>query len=260
MLGVSKDALQRAVAAHRTLIRPRYGIVALPDIPQSLLRAAAVGGALAAVSAGEYYGLWTPPRSPLHVSVRTDAVRRVHGQAALIRDGARLRPDERFVVSLETCLRQCIEILPFDSAVAVLDSALHLEAVGLGSAVDLPALKHALPRRLQAVLDHTDSRSEAGAESLARVRLGRIGIAARPQVWVTRHIRVDLLIQDRLVIEIGSKEFHANASQYERDHDRAATLLALGCVVLDFTTNQVMDDWPFVQGIIAAHARRATQQ
>jgi len=259
MLGVSKDAIHRAVTLRRTLKRPRYGVVALPELPEPILRAAAVGGALAGVSAAEYYGLWTPTRPPLHVSIRADAVRRAGRAAVLIRDGASLGRDERFVVSVQTCVRQCIRSLPFDEAVAVLDSALHLQADGGARSLDLPALRRSLPRRLHPVLDAADARAEAGAESLARVRLERMGIHARPQVWVTSRIRVDLLVNDRLVIEIGSKEFHADPKQYESDHDRSATLLALGCELLEFTTDQVMSDWPFVAGIIADRAR-ATQQ
>ncbi|HEY4267662.1 MAG TPA: DUF559 domain-containing protein [Galbitalea sp.] len=260
MLGVSKDAIQRAVTERRTLRRPRYGIVALPGLPDPLFRAAAAGGALAAMSAADYHGLWTPRGHRLHISTRSDTPRRPNDHAVLVRDGERLDPGERFAVSLETCVRQCIQLLPFDEAVAVLDSALHLEMTNLDKTVDLQRLKRELPHRFHAVIEATDARAEAGAETLARVRLSQVGIAARPQVWVTSEIRVDLLIHDRLVVEIGSKEFHADPTQYEKDHNRAATLLALGCDVLEFTTNQVMDDWPFVLGIIADHAARATRR
>jgi len=260
MRGVSKDAIQRAITVRRTLTRPRYGIVAVPGLPDPIRRAAAAGGALAAMSAAQYYGLWAPTGHRMHVSIRADAVRQPDSRVQLVRDGEQLGQDERFVVSLETCIRQCIQRLPFDEAVAVLDSALHLDADGVGTAVDLQHLRHGLRRRFHAVLDAADARSESGAETLTRVRLGLIGIAARPQVWVTRGIRVDLVIHDRLVVEIGSKEFHADPQQYEKDHDRAATLRALGCDVLEFTTNQVIEDWPFIEGIIVDHVRRATWQ
>lgn len=258
--GVSKDAIRRAVVDHRTLLRPRYGVVCVPGLPDPIFRAATAGGALAAMSAAEYYGLWTPPLRRLHVSIRADAGRRVARQLVLVRDGERLGPGERFLVSLNTCARQCVRLLPFDEAVAVLDSALHLAQVGTEPHLDMSRLRQELPHRLHAVLDAADRRSEAGAESLARVRLAGIGITARPQVWLTQQIRVDLLISDRLVVEIGSKEFHSDPRQYEEDHARSATLLALGCEVLEFTTSQVMDDWHFVEGIIADRARCASQQ
>ena len=71
--GVSKDAVQRAITNSDGLIRPRYGTVAVPTLPGPILRAAAAGGALAGPSAADYYGLWTPSNSRLHVSVRSDA-------------------------------------------------------------------------------------------------------------------------------------------------------------------------------------------
>jgi len=250
--GASKDSIRRAVARGR-LRRPRYGVVALNGLPAAILRAAGAGGALAGLSAAEYYGLWTPQYSRLSVSVRGDAVRAHDPDVHLIRDGHLLTDTERFVVSLTACLAQCIRLLPFDEAVAVLDSALRAHP----ERVDVDQIRSRIPARFRSVLDAADPRSEAGAESLARVRLARLGILAHPQVWITRSIRVDLLVGDRLVIEIGSIEFHANPDQYEADHERATTLLTLGCEVLEFTTNQVMDDWDTVADVIA---RRATQQ
>ncbi len=152
-----------------------------------------------------------------------------------------------------------MQLLPFDEAVAVLDSALNGESNDPGMKLDLRALRGALPRRLLPVLNAADAKAEAGAESLARVRLASIGIHARPQVWITQQIRVDLLVGDRLVIEIGSKEFHADPGQYEKDHDRSAMLLALGCDLLEFTTDQVVHDWSFVEGIIIDRARASQQ-
>lgn len=250
--GVSKDSIRRAVVQGR-LRRPRYGVVALPSLPAVILRAAEAGGALAGLSAAAHYDLWTPAHRLLSVSVRSDAVRSHDPGVQLIRDGHHLATTERFLVSLETCVAQCIRLLPFDEAVAVLDSALHAHPAQVG----IEQIRARIPSRFHPVLVAADSRAEAGAESLARVRLARIGVQARPQVWITRSIRVDLLIGDRHVIEIGSKEFHAHPDQYETDHERAATLLALGCDVLEFTTNQVMDDWDVVVDIIV---RRATQQ
>lgn len=250
--GVGKDSIRRAVIRGR-LRRPRYGLVALPSLPAAILRAAEAGGALAGLSAAAYYGLWTPAHGLLGVSIRSDAVRLEDPAVELIRDGHYHSDAERFVVSLASCVSQCIRLLPFDEAVALLDSALYSHPAHL----DIEAIRVRLPARFHSVLDAADPRSEAGAESLARVRLARVGIRARPQVWITRSIRVDLLVGDRLVIEIGSKEFHAHPDQYELDHERAATLLALGCDVLEFTTNQVMDDWDAVADIIA---QRASQQ
>ena len=247
--GVSADRL-RGASERGDIVRPRRGVVALPGIPHALLRAARAGGPLAGLSAASYYGFWTPEHRDLHISVRKDS--RVPLRAGLVihRDAHRLAASERFLVTRHSCLRQCIRILPFVDAVAVLDSALHDSRVGDAASIDLDRLRGQLPRRLHAVLDASDDRSEAGAESIARIRLADAGIVARPQVWITEGIRVDLLVGDDLVIEIGSKEFHATPERYEPDHERAATLLGLGFEVLEFTTLQVINQWTTVEAVI----------
>jgi len=107
-------------------------------------------------------------------------------------------------------------------------------------------IRELVPTRLWGIVDLVDARSEAGSESVARVRYGRAGIVAVPQVRVARGIRVDLLIGDRLVVEVGSFLHHGSAEAYEDDRERVATLTRLGFVVLDFTYRQVMFDWKTV--------------
>lgn len=81
-----------------------------------------------------------------------------------------------------------------------------------------------------------------------------MGVQARTQVWIARGIRVDLLIGERLVVEIGSEQFHADPDQYESDHSRAATIVGLGFELLEFTTRQIMDDWSTVEAVILERA------
>jgi very-short-patch-repair endonuclease len=247
--GVSADRLRRA-AQRGEIVRPRRGVVALPSLPRALRRAAATGGPLAGLSAASYYGYWTPTHDDLHISVRKDSLLRPRIGIVLHHDAHLLSSSERFLVTRNSCLRQCIRILPFDHAVAVLDSALHAGRVGDAPSIDLERLRDQLPRRLHVVLRATNARSEAGAESIARIRLGDVGVIARPQVWITHDIRVDLLVGDDLAIEIGSKEFHALPERYELDHQRSAILLGLGLDVLEFTTLQVTDDWPTVEAVV----------
>ena len=257
--GVAVDAVRRAVMRHKTLVQPRRGIVALPTTPAAILRALSAGGALACVSAAEYYGFWTPGDQRLHISVRADAHMKSDPRVVLHRDAHQLRFPERFVASRESCVRQSIRELGFDEAVAVLDSAMNQSMTGRTSPFDLDDLRRSLPRRLHPVIDAADPRSEAGAESIARVRLKRAGLDVRPQVWVTQGARCDLLIGDTLIVEIGSREFHADPQRYEADHRRSTLLAGLGFDVLEFTTGQVMDDWPTVEALILArHAAAAT--
>ncbi len=254
-VGVRRDAVARAVREKSTLVRPRRGVFALPTAPSEILRAVQAGGALAATSAAEFHGIWTPTDLRLHVSVRRDAHLSPSDRIVLHRDSHHLAPIECFVVSRQSCVRQCIRILPFHEAVAVLDSALHQDALGAEPPIDLELLRRELPRRLHPVVDSADGRAEAGAESIARTRLAEVGVVAVPQQWLTQGVRVDLLI-DCLVVEIGSREFHADPDQYESDHSRAAIIVGLGFDYLEFTTSQVVDDWQTVEGVILARLDR----
>jgi very-short-patch-repair endonuclease len=250
--GASADAVSRAVQRGH-LHRPRRGVVALPTTPAILLRAAAAGGVLAGPSAARLYGFWTPPTSTTFVSVRRDAhVDRIPvAGIRLLRDAHHLTAAESFVVTPLTAVRQCVRLLPFDHAVAVIDSGLNGRGGSpLLTRASVDQLKTVLPLRLVPVLGAVDGAAESGAESIARVRLSRRGLVVRPQFWVTRNMRVDLLIGDHLVVEIGSREFHATPEAYEKDHARAAILVGLGFDYLEFTTEQVMNDWSTVETVI----------
>ena len=79
----------------------------------------------------------------------------------------------------------------------------------------------------------------------------RLGIRVRQQVQIGPD-RVDVVIGDRLVIELDSREFH----EREKDYARDARLGARGYRVLRFTYHQVMNDWPSVErAVLAARAR-----
>lgn len=258
--GVDANAIRRAVVDRRELIRLRRGVLALPTTPWLVRRALAAGGALAATSAADLHGLWTPDDRRLHISVPPAAHVVPNPRIVIYRDAHHLSDEERYLVSVASSLRQSIRNLPFAQAVAMLDSALYRESQAVEAAahaglapphlLDLEALRSSLPARCHAVVDAADGRAEAGAESIARVRLRAVGVRARPQCWVARGIRVDLLIGDRLAIEIGSREFHANPDRYEADHARAAIIVGLGFELLEFTTRQVMNDWSTVEGVI----------
>jgi hypothetical protein len=192
--GVHADAIGRAVLLRSSLVRPRRGVVALPSTPPVLLRAIRAGGALAATSAAEFHGLWTPSDPRLHVSARRDAPVSRDARIVVHRDAHHLASDELFLVSRQSCVRQCIRMLALPEAVAVLDSALHqdalgqVDALGAPTPIDLDLLRRQLPRRLHPVVDAADGGAEAGAESIARTRLARVGVVAVPQQWLTQGV------------------------------------------------------------------------
>jgi len=252
------------------LQRVRHGLYAVPGLAEPIVRAARVGGVLAGVSALTQRGAWTPPAARLVVSVPhnaldlrdpDDAGRRlgdVHPHVLVLRDGAQLAPGERLSVSPSRAAAQALLHEPVDTAVAVIDSALRLRR---DARPRIPSVSALLDRRTASgLLLLVDARAESGTESVVRVRLVERGLRPRIQVWLTEDIRVDVLVDDWLVIECTSHEFHASPRQYTKDRTRIAALTAIGYVVLEVSYHQVFDDWESVWEAIARLLARGRPQ
>jgi hypothetical protein len=87
--------------------------------------------------------------------------------------------------------------------------------------------------------------SGSGLESLFVFRVRRLGISVRQQVQIGAD-RVDVVIGDRIVVELDSREFH----EPDADSRRDARLLALGYRVIRFRYRQIMFDWPSVEAAV----------
>jgi very-short-patch-repair endonuclease len=159
------------------------------------------------------------------------------------RPGAVNRP----IVGLRQCLIAVMDCLPADLAIAVLDSALALGFISLSQLRDLGASGS---HRHRGLIAKTDGRAASGLESVSRVRLRALGFTVAVQVEVLPGIRVDLLIDGWLVIELDGEQFHGNAVGFERDRERDAPVNAWGYRVLHFSRNQVVDDWATVQSTV----------
>jgi very-short-patch-repair endonuclease len=151
-----------------------------------------------------------------------------------------------------TTLREVIRCQPEDWAVACIDSALRRSP-----RVSLDQLKELLPHERRVILGLVDPRAESCIESLARVRLGRLGLRPSLQVPVVRGIRVDMVLSDRLVVELDGSEFHSGPVEFEADRARDAVLNALGYRVLHFSYRQVVHHWETVEGTIRMVLRQA---
>jgi very-short-patch-repair endonuclease len=139
--------------------------------------------------------------------------------------------------------------------VAAVDSALRL---GLVSVAAWARAVAAMPLRLRLQLADVDGRSESIIESVTRVRCRRLGLRVRIQVRVAPGLRVDLLVGEKLVVEVDGREHHSDPAAFERDRVRDARLAALGYRVLHFSYRQVMYNWPAVEAAILVAAGRAT--
>ncbi len=267
--GMTSHGLTAAVRAG-TLIRPRQGWYLPSEVPEQVVRAVRVGGRLASLSAAASYGLAVPHAFPLHVHVsressrlRTEADRTVRlsdstGETTVIhRD--RVEPSTcstRWRVSLLDCLFQVVKGESEDDAVACLDSALRR---GVMDAIDFELLLRRLPRRLRRITRLVDDRSDGYSESIIRRKLARAGIETQLQVPVLHERWIDLLIGDRLALEVdGAGKYsrdmtpQAVARRVNSDRQRDAFLEALGYHVIRISYVMIMFDWPATLSMIQA--------
>lgn len=89
--------------------------------------------------------------------------------------------------------------------------------------------------------------SDSGLETVVIPRLRWLKLPLRQQVWLAGH-RVDLLIGDRLVLQIDGGH-HVNAQRLA-DNEHDAILRLKGYHVIRVGYHQVVGDWPAVQELI----------
>ena len=243
--GVSARQVERS-AAHGTIERLRRGWYAVPDASEPVVRAVRAGGALACVSALAAMGVWTMPDARLHVVIP-------RGTRTTSRTNVRLHrsdrertgfPVETPAAALETALA-CVDLR---ASVVLVDSVLN-QVLLTQDQVDRICAQSARGRRVLAL---ADARSESGIETLARLALVRARVGVRTQVRIPGIGRVDLVIGDRLVLELDGEEWH----DFEQDRDRDRALTLRGYLVIRVSYRQVMDGWPLVEAQILALVRR----
>ncbi|MGC5169101.1 endonuclease domain-containing protein [Microbacterium sp. DT81.1] len=92
--------------------------------------------------------------------------------------------------------------------------------------------------------------SDSGLETIFVTRLSRWGLRMRQQVVLAGR-PVDVLIGDRLVVQVDGFEYHSKPADRRRDLEHDAELMLRGYVVLRFSYAQVLHDWPAVERTIA---------
>ena len=91
--------------------------------------------------------------------------------------------------------------------------------------------------------------SDSGLETIFVYRLSGWGLPIRQQI-VLAGARVDILIGERLVVQIDGYAFHSSSAQRSRDVAHDAELQLRGYTVLRFTYAQVIYGWPGVERAI----------
>jgi very-short-patch-repair endonuclease len=180
------------------------------------------------------------------------------GETTVIHRGRVASPTiaTRFRVDLLDCLVQVVCGETEDDAVACLDSALRRGLIGPS---ELGKVRRRLPARLRHVPDAADGLSDSYPESIARCRLLRAGIPTRLQVCVLSERWIDLLVGDRLALEIdGASKYTEDmtagevARRMNADRQRDAFLEALGYHVIRISYFMILFDWEATLSMIQA--------
>jgi len=228
-----------------SLQRPRRGWIALPDVDPELRYAAQHGVILSCITQARRLGLWVlrSDGDARHVVARhpgahVDAsIGVIHWNRPLLR-----LPPDALVDPIENVLATVARCQPWDSALAVLDSALNKGLLTIPTLEQLP-----LPQALRALVKHSSPWADSGLETLFRSRLKWLRIPIRPQTWILGH-RVDFLLGQRLVVQLdgGSHE----GAQRTSDNRHDAALQRAGYHVIRVSYEQVVHCWEEVQQMI----------
>lgn len=245
--GGARRRLAAAVSAGEVIRRPD-GCYHLPGCDEAIIAARAVGGLLTCVSAVQVHGLalLTPPDRP-HVAVAAWRRRRhpgcvVHREAPalLTADPHPLVPDGPPVVRPTEALARVLRCQEPLVAIAAVDSALNRRVTTAAEVASLLAGPgSALALR---VLAECDGRSLSPLESVARVVLRRDGLRVEPNVHIGGVGFVDLLVEDRVVVELDGLGYHGDRRAYREDRRRDRELVARGYVPVRFAWEDVVRD------------------
>lgn len=229
--GIRRDQLSDAVA-DGAVFRIRQRWYAVPDAPTDVVRAVRVGGAATATARANPPAPLDAARDDVCVHYRSDPP---------IRSGRD---------PLAVALAEMLHCTPTASVIATIDSALARGEVALA---EIRAVAGPSRRR---ILDRCSDGSESGTETKVRLLLRARNIAHRTQVSIARVGRVDLLVGDRLVIEVDGSRHHSGREEFENDRRRDFELAMRGYVVLRLSYSMVVDEWEVTsRGILALIAR-----
>ncbi len=241
--GVSRTALERAVASGR-LVRVRRGWVATKDADPVLVAAAREGVVVTCISQAARLGLWVH-ESPERFHVGADphsaggkAERaHVHWSKPMVP-----RHPDLLVDPIENVLALVADCEPFEQALATWESALNRGLVTIPGLAEYPWKEVA-----RDLLDRANPFADAGTETYIRERLRWLNLRLLIQTWIAGH-RVDVLIGDRLVLQVDGK--HHVGAQRSDDIRHDAELRLMGYHVIRISYQQLMHDWPAVQDLI----------
>lgn len=258
---ISASALTRAGLTRRDIARAldrgeverlRRGVYARPGACIDARSAASHGGRMACVTAARHLGLWVlaDPGTP-HVWLRGHGHTLVHDACRCVEhwdDGA--ASDSFGLPSVPRVLRQILTCCGVEAFFVALESAIRLRRI---SRPGIAWLRTACTIEAGEAIDFARGEADSGLESLVRWRLRHLGLRIRAQVTIVSVGRVDLLIGDRLIIEVDGRAGHDDPASRHKDRMRDAHAAMWGYITLRFDYALVVHDWDVVERAILAH-------
>ncbi|SJN17184.1 hypothetical protein FM104_01280 [Microbacterium esteraromaticum] len=143
---------------------------------------------------------------------------------------------------LRNALALVAQCQPLETARIIWESALNQNLIDAQAMDRLP-----LPAAARHVLEISRPFADSGLETIIVHRLRWLKVPMLPQAWVHGH-RVDLLIGERLVIQIDGATHTGAQRSSDIEHD--AQLKLRGYHVLRFSYGHIMQQWEQVQAVI----------
>ncbi|MGD8195985.1 type IV toxin-antitoxin system AbiEi family antitoxin domain-containing protein [Herbiconiux sp. P18] len=255
LAGLGVPVRQVTAAVRRgDLVRVRRGWVALPRADPELVASVAVGGALSCTSVLVRYGVWCAHDDRRHVRVPPHAGRsKSSGTSTRLHRTGLLPHTGTAIDSFASALAVSVMCQPQVDAIVSLDSALRLGLVTRATLHEVLAPLSASHRRY---LDRVDPASGSGLESKARLRLTSRRVRLRSQVHIAGVGFVDLLLGDRLVLEVDGHRWHSTREAFTEDRRRDLELTRRGYRVVRLSYTQVMHDWEACEEVLLGLIRR----
>jgi very-short-patch-repair endonuclease len=240
--------VRRAAVRSGIVRRVKRDWLASDTAPQDLLTAAENSGRLTCVSAARRRGWWMPEDAPDDIHIRLDPHASSPTVPVTTHWTQSIAPAPRFSLldSIEDTLAHVAVCLPAEEAQVVWNSALKVENL-------TPAAIRRVRWRSRQARDcagRASDQSDSGLETILVVRLSGWGVPMRQQVAILGR-PVDLLIGERLVVQIDGFAHHATSAQRSKDVAFDAELTLNGYTVLRFTYAHVVHDLDGVERTIA---------
>lgn len=220
------------------LVRLRRDHYVLPNAAVDLRQAVRIGGAVTCVSALKLHDVFAFDTSLTHVALPSTMSRLRsptrnpgrfrpddRGRAALHWWPCRMEGEAREVVDLVDAVAHAIRCQPRELAIASIDNVLHQ---GLLTMTDIEEIFAGLPDRFRAYVAGIDRRAEAGQETVLRLLAKSDGYRVELQRYFPGVGRVDILVEDCVVLEADSRTHHDGWEKHVRDRGRDIALAKLG--------------------------------